>query len=144
MKKYSLIFLLLLLSSISYSQDSTKINSYWENGKQKVQGTLINGERDGYWIEYNSDGTKSMEGEYELGLNVGLWKYYCKHGLLSKEVKWLNDKIEGIYLYFPDGSLEAYVLFDYGIKKEQYLILRNNIELARNAIGAIHQSNGNR
>lgn len=39
----------------------------YANGRLKAEGNLVNGTRDGKWIEYANNGTPADEGSYSLG-----------------------------------------------------------------------------
>ncbi|MFZ4400465.1 MAG: toxin-antitoxin system YwqK family antitoxin [Bacteroidales bacterium] len=56
-----------------------------ENGKIKIEGKFLDGERNGYWSYFN-DGIISTIGTYENNVKVGIWKYFDKsHKLIKKE-----------------------------------------------------------
>lgn len=73
----------------SYSDDAGKQVKHgkeaeWhEDGKEKLQGQWIDGQRDGLWIAWHENGQKWVEGTYQRGQPVAQWAYRDKEGKSS-------------------------------------------------------------
>lgn len=57
---------------------------YYQNGKIKAKGPMVNGELDGYWEWFRKDGTKLRSGYFKLGKQVGDWTTYDRQGQVFK------------------------------------------------------------
>jgi len=106
---YTLFITLTFLYSNILSQE---IKDFWENDSIKVQGFIIDGERDGQWSEWYSNGQLKLKGNYSTGILNGVWNYYCEHGYKERTVFWKNDSCTKIITYFPIGE-EPYIVMDF-------------------------------
>lgn len=83
---------------------------YYPDGKKKMEGLLVNGERHEIWKYYHKngflwsegsywygkrkgfstiyfeDGKKKMEGNYKEDIKIGIWKIWNRDGSLLKEI----------------------------------------------------------
>ena len=68
----------------------------------------------GYTVNLQPDGsTKASEGNYEAGVQVGLWKFYYEDGTPFKEGSFTNGEISGFWkLYYPSGNLQEEGSYD--------------------------------
>ena len=58
---------------------------YHANGKTMwSKGKIIDGEPDGYWEWYRTDGTLKRSGHFEKGKQVGEWITYDQEGKIYK------------------------------------------------------------
>ncbi len=106
-----------------------------EDGSLSVEGNYKNGKKEGKWKVWWEDGSwrilnykndtlwgftyeyliDSLEitqviGQYENGLETGLWKWFDKDSVLYESVVYENGVINGDYLkYYPDGTLKEKV-----------------------------------
>lgn len=86
------------------------IKVYYESGKLKAQGNLLNGKKSGLWtsyypngkmwsrtayysglasgasVTYYENGQIKFVGDYKDGKRTGMWKFYQEDGTLIKEV----------------------------------------------------------
>lgn len=112
LKKYFFLFFLVLISFLSYSQDSLiSKNGYvilkHDNGKIASEGTMREGLPDGYWKSYNNKGFLISEGNRKEFLLDSLWKFYNEDGKLSMTVNYKNGKKNGIKTtYLADSKIE--------------------------------------
>jgi hypothetical protein len=60
------------------SDNSIKQGSYelFENKKLKVSGNYLDNEKNGIWVIYHKNSTKSAVGNYEKGKRIGVWKFF--------------------------------------------------------------------
>ncbi|MEN8929003.1 MAG: toxin-antitoxin system YwqK family antitoxin [Flavobacteriales bacterium] len=83
--------------------------SYEENGRIRQKGTMIEGEKDGFWIDYEM--RSHLEGTYVKGRKEGLWKNYYlpdyafKHSFLSMEESYKNGELYLSKRYSSTGKL---------------------------------------
>ena len=87
----------------------TKEKVLYQNGKTRLEGSLLHGKRDGTWTVYREDGKiwsqttykdgleeglsvvnhengkVYYEGTYKAGKRTGIWKFYSKEGQLVNE-----------------------------------------------------------
>lgn len=59
---------------------------YYKNGFLWSEGKFWYGERKGYSIIYFEDGRKKMEGTYAKDLKIGIWKLWNPDGSLNREI----------------------------------------------------------
>ncbi len=97
------ILIIILFISFLYnakSQDSIVQNGHQEfhfpNGKIASEGTMRNGEPDGYWKTYNKEGILKSEGNRKDFLLDSLWKFYDNKGQLVLSVTYREGKKNGI------------------------------------------------
>ena len=59
---------------------------YYENGFLWSEGKYWYGERRGFSIIYFESGKKKMEGTYDKDLKIGIWKLWNEDGSLNQEI----------------------------------------------------------
>lgn len=126
-----ILFSLFISNESIKAQEREKVEEYWETGRIKVEGNLVNNERHGIWREFHSSGQLKMVGEYKNGVNYGTWKYFCSHGVRLKEVFWENGLCKRIIFHFLDEDPYITIDFKKGISPIEYLQFHNNYELAK-------------
>lgn len=62
------------------------------NGKIGIKGQLKDGEKDGLWTWWYSDGQKKRETNFTKGKKEGLTLYWHPNGVKAKELMYKNDK----------------------------------------------------
>lgn len=99
MKKWHLLFGILLGSLLSFAQTPTVTDGfttfYYPNGVKSSEGTLVNGKPDGWWKSYNTEGKLISEGNRKNLLLDSLWTFYNDDGEKIMTVHYLADKKEG-------------------------------------------------
>ena len=66
-------------------------------------GEMIDGLRDGIWIDYSADGKVKRIGMYKAGKPSGFWEWYKQDNLLIADGNYLLGEKEGIWnLYFKN------------------------------------------
>ena len=84
---------------------------FYPNGQLKLEGSYLNGNRDGIWKWYDALGKVESEESWEDGLRSGIQKYYHDNGTLKLIYQCDSDKITGkLIRYFQNGhtSLTGY------------------------------------
>lgn len=110
-----LLITLLILScennepTVEKKEEKRKVEKVLENypdGKKKMEGELVNGERHGDWKYYYENGFLWSEGKYWYGKRKGYSTVYHKNGKKKLEGRYENDlKVGEWKLWAEDGSL---------------------------------------
>ncbi|MDB4089504.1 hypothetical protein N9544_07790, partial [Flavobacteriales bacterium] len=91
---------------------------YEENGRICQKGTMIEGEKDGFWIDYTM--RSHLEGTYVKGKKEGLWKNYYlpdyayKHSYLSIEENYKDGELYLKKVYLATGELSSIWTYENG------------------------------
>lgn len=83
--------------------------SYIDKHGVKEVGTIIQGEKDGYWLSFDTSSSLiKEEKEYKNGKLDGCWKSYFKDGGVQIISNWTNDTLNGLYqaYYLPQSIAE--------------------------------------
>lgn len=74
------VFALLLLASAlpSACRDGEHTVEYYNNGRRKAEGRLVNGEKQGEWMEWDLTGRRKQVGEYVHDEREGVWWEYFR------------------------------------------------------------------
>jgi antitoxin component YwqK of YwqJK toxin-antitoxin module len=59
----------------------------YDNGLPRFKGEYLDGLMHGYWEFYRKDGSLMRSGEFDLEVQVGIWKTFDREGKLVKETK---------------------------------------------------------
>jgi len=95
----------LILNSSNHQLYSGTIKTSVNN--KKLVYDVKNGEKDGSFVTYFSNGNVEMVGEMSKNKNSGYWRYFYSNGNLESEGNFKNDVAEGNWKwYYPDGSLK--------------------------------------
>jgi len=95
------IGLVFLLSSYTFSQDTSKINPngynkfYLDDGTLASEGGMVNGKPEGYWKNYHANGQIKSEGNRMNFLLDSLWKFYDEEGKIILEINYVEGKKNG-------------------------------------------------
>lgn len=119
MKKLLLLFTLLFISTIIYSQDSKlrktetkgelkEVTLFYENGTIMQHGFYTEaGELHASWESYNLDGTPKCYATYNYGAKVGVWTYWNKNKITK--IEYDNNKIVKVEEFdIPDKPKNNY------------------------------------
>ena len=74
------------------------------NGQKLSEGSWVDGQRDGHWVEYFRSGNKKAEGLYIYGKKTGLWREYDPSGFYTVEKVWEEGHMVG-WREFRQGRL---------------------------------------
>lgn len=64
---------------------SKEISPFYENGLPRFRGEHLEGQMHGYWEFYRKDGSLMRSGEFNLGVQTGVWRTYDRSGALISE-----------------------------------------------------------
>jgi len=72
---------------LSYQKGNEKsyLKNFYQNGKLKSEGWLINDKKGLFWIYYFENGETKSEGRYAQENKQGYWKDYYKGGIIKAE-----------------------------------------------------------
>ena len=59
---------------------------WYENGRKKLEGTFMQGEKHGHEISWHLNGMKWHQRKYYHGKPVGSWKSWDDSGILLNEI----------------------------------------------------------
>lgn len=83
-----------------------EVLEHYPDGKKRMEGKLVNGERHGNWKVYYENGFLWSEGKYWKGKRKGYSVVYHKNGKKKLEGNYEDDVKVGIWkLWGEDGSL---------------------------------------
>lgn len=109
------------LKTIKYYKGDKTENSlvkeiqYYPNGKKAYVKTFKNKQPHGEWMFWHSNGKLWSQGEYKMGLRVGLSEVYHKNGQLFFSGLYKNGKKHGTWIFYNEnGELENKQEFDMG------------------------------
>jgi antitoxin component YwqK of YwqJK toxin-antitoxin module len=92
-----------------FNEDGTVKNAriYNDNGVLMSEGIVDEeGNRNGPWKDYATDGTVIAEGAYADNRRTGTWKFYNTNGRLEQAGSYNNGRIDGTWhWYYPGGEL---------------------------------------
>ncbi len=92
---------------------------YDEEGNIIVQGNYLNGEKEGFWVIQIGD--QREEGEFQSGLENGVWKYFYNDGVLKFEGEFKQGLAEGRHkFYYPDGTLMEERYYSRGLREKNW------------------------
>ena len=132
-------FLLIIISLFSCQSDQKEmsdkqkeilereteyVTEYYSNGKKKIEGELINGERHGPWKYYYENGFLWSEGNYWYGKRKGYSTVYYESGKAKLEGAYKNNLKVGIWkIWKPVGTLAKKINMNEILSKEDSLKL---------------------
>ena len=104
MKSNLLIFTLLVVSLLGYSQDAK--NGYkkftYPNGVTSSEGNFFNSSPTGYWKTYYVNGVIKSEGMWRNKHLDSTWRFYDKLGNIESEISYFEGKKNGFYLKYEN------------------------------------------
>ena len=123
--KITLLFSFLLLSTVISAQKSVNMDlivkqgklyfldsqlfngeaySKFDNGALGMKGVFKNGDREGLWTWWYSNGKKKRETTFKDGKKEGLTTYWHINGVKSKEIIYKSDKNVDQKLWDENGN----------------------------------------
>ncbi|MEG2071432.1 MAG: hypothetical protein RR034_08685, partial [Bacteroidales bacterium] len=98
-KKWSFLIVIFFLTISCYSQDSIHPNGYnvfyYPNGEKSSEGTLVNGQPEGWWKSYSEQGILLSEGNRKNYLLDSVWTFYNLKGEKTLEINYSEGKKNG-------------------------------------------------
>jgi antitoxin component YwqK of YwqJK toxin-antitoxin module len=107
------IILLLLIScgvSTLFAQENVPRNGfvkfYYPSGQLASEGTMRDGQPDGYWVTYYPTGIKKSEGKRDNFLLDSIWTFYDNKGDTLQKISYMLGKKNGYYLIYGYEGLK--------------------------------------
>lgn len=86
---------------------NAKIEAFYSNGKKSIEGEIANGEINGHWIEYFTDGTVAEDEKFNYGERDGVQKTNYPDGKTKSLETYYFGQIDGECRYFyPNGNVK--------------------------------------
>jgi hypothetical protein len=83
----------------------TKRREYHDNGRLRVERTVVDGQLEGNFTWTFADGTTELEETYSKGKKFGVERRFWPGGKLREESHWAGDKLDGKSIFFErDGK----------------------------------------
>jgi len=123
--------MIILSCIILFSCTKQKLNKdYFTNGSVKSEYHILNGRREGKYIEYYSSGAKRYVSFYKNGLLDGKDVEYYENGNIKRKGQFIDDKGYGFFRYYNRenklDSLKEYVLLNPDSIVESYFFDKTN------------------
>lgn len=91
---------------------TSRMLSFWQNGKIKATGKYISQEKDSTWNYYSPQDTLTSIENYKAGKPHGVWKNFYPDGKLAEETYYANGMKHGSSkTYFTSGSLKMSAVY---------------------------------
>jgi antitoxin component YwqK of YwqJK toxin-antitoxin module len=117
MKQTLFLFLCFLLTSFS---EKEYVKFYFENGKMREEGWVLNGKKTAYWFYYYENGLKKQEGHYHNNQKTKWWIYYDESQSIVKKCEFKNNVLNGITIIYKEGEIVAAQKYVNGKKVKSY------------------------
>ncbi len=111
--KNVLSIIILIYSTISFSQKDAYVQFKYPDGNISSEGYIKDGKPDGYWKNYYSNGKIKNEGNRKNFLLDSIWKFYNTDGKPVKTIEYKQDKKNG---WIKEYDTSGIVIF-----KQKYL-----------------------
>jgi hypothetical protein len=93
------------------------------NGHVETQADFLDGEKDGWTVQYYKTGKIAKKTFFKLGKANGLDYVYYESGKLKYSANYINNKQFGnLFWYFENGKLDSYAVYD--IKGESFCLFK--------------------
>jgi len=104
-----------------YDPENGKKADYYDDGKVKIEYSLINGKLNGTFKVYYENGELKKIGNYINGLENGLFKEYDELGNLEAEVLMTNGMKNGVLKVYENGKISVSTTYKNDMKSGQYV-----------------------
>lgn len=93
-RPFAVVFFL-FFSNATLAQEFKQF--FYPDGSVSSEGTMVNGQPDGYWKSYYQDGTLKSVGKRTNFLLDSIWTFYDEQGRLQKEISYFESRKNGYY-----------------------------------------------
>ena len=133
-------FLFVFVFSLTNSNESEYLKDFYESGKTKSEGWLVDGNKAGYWKFYYENGKTSEQGHYKHNRREKYWYFYSPNRIRIKEGNYLDGEMTSWWLFYDTkGRINHKCQLNNG-KKNGYCPKYENEEL----VSAEKFQNGNK
>lgn len=102
-----LVMTLVCFAQISSAQEFKQF--FYPNGSVSSEGTMVNGQPDGYWKSYYQDGTLKSVGKRTNFQLDSIWSFFDEHGNLQKEISYFENHKNGFYKEYAIADSTTYL-----------------------------------
>ncbi|QQS51271.1 MAG: toxin-antitoxin system YwqK family antitoxin [Bacteroidota bacterium] len=96
---------------LSEMRNDSIIRVWYDNGCKRLEGQYKLGKKQGVWIQYYNTGDTALVRHYAInGEPDGVWRFYRSNGELEKEIDFNLDQSRSIVV-FPYRSIDGEVFF---------------------------------
>jgi len=100
------VFCFPLLSSSQNDSGNAKLTVYfYENGLKSSEGSLENGQPNGYWRSYYRNGVLKAEGNRKNFLLDSIWVFYNREGMPTVDIQYKDGLKNGLRRTFEEGKI---------------------------------------
>lgn len=106
--RYTNMFLLLAMGLALGSCDLSSADEqiYWDSGRLKAEGRMIDGKEEGLWKEYYESGEKRAELNFKDGLRQGHVTVFWTNGKKKGEGEYLADQYHGHWMSWYENEMK--------------------------------------
>ncbi|MFL0170728.1 toxin-antitoxin system YwqK family antitoxin [Tenacibaculum maritimum] len=105
--------------------------TYYNNGKIKKEGWLINDKKNGYWKFYHNNGVLKKEGWFKDDFPIKYWYFYRKNSYKEKEGHFIDGKQSKWWLYYDNEGFVNHKCQLKDNKKNGYCLLYDKNKLIK-------------
>lgn len=106
-------------------------------GVKAREGSFLEGQRDGLWIDYYPSGAKQSEGYYLAGNLGGAWTWWFEEGTVSRSGSYQLGKQQGVWTeYWPVGRKRGEGTFERGLRDGLWATWHENGQRASEVVYA--------
>ncbi|WP_291866985.1 hypothetical protein [Maribacter sp.] len=138
--KVPIMAILCLFLNYNEKEDPRYHKEFYENGKTKGEGWLLNNTKTGYWKFYHKNGTLSEQGHYKDDKRENYWYFYSKYNVRVREGNYDDGQMINWWLFYnKKGTIAHKCQLKYG-KKNGYCLKYENEKIT----AAVQYINGKR
>jgi len=99
--------------------------------KEKLEeGNYLNGQKNGSYSSYYSNGKLRLKGNYTSGNKTGLWILYSEVGDVESETEFIDDEMSGVDKFYCGGQLRYETAYKNNLKDGMVKIYGEEKKLA--------------
>lgn len=122
-------FLFVFVLPLTNNSESGYFKDFYESGKPKSEGWLVDEKKTGYWKFYHENGKTSEQGHYKYNRREKYWYFYSPNRIRIKEGNYLDGEMSSWWLFYDTkGRINHKCQLNNG-KKNGYCLKYENEEL---------------
>jgi antitoxin component YwqK of YwqJK toxin-antitoxin module len=125
MKRFLIPVILFCLSITLSAQGDVPRNEnvqfFYPSGQLSSEGTMVDGQPDGYWITYYATGIKKSEGKRTNFLLDSIWTFYDNKGDTLQKISYMFGKRNGYHVVYGYEGLKQGRDFGVVVSRELYV-----------------------
>ncbi len=124
----NILFIYVLLSNVSFGQDSLFQRFYFPNGELSSEGYLLNNIPTGRWTNYHSNGQIKSIGSWENNKLSGKWEFYDTLGYKILSENYSSGKRNGQQMKYDASSIVKITTYSNGVKEGKEYVYFNSLD----------------